>query len=72
MIEIVCIELVDLCYYDDDFKYPLIYVIKDKKFEKKCRELENVCKNYEDFEEVYEFINKNFITIELEKREFEV
>lgn len=68
----VIIQLVDMCYYDDDFKYEPIIVKKDEDFEKKYEGLVKVCKNYEDFNEIEEYINDNFIKMDFEKRKIEV
>lgn len=70
--KIVAIKLKDLCYYDDDFKYDTIYVEKGKDFEEKYKEFVNICKNWEDFEEVYEYIANNFTRIDIEEREIMV
>lgn len=66
----VLIQLKDLCYYDDDFEYDPILVeeTQDKDFEKKYEQLVKVCKNYECFDEVIDFINDNFNVISFETR----
>ena len=64
----VCIQLKDINYYDDDFEYEPIIVEKDENFEETFNELKKVCKNYEDFNEVDEFIEENFKKINIEKR----
>ena len=72
MIEIVEIEIKDICYYEDMLEIDRFYVIKDDDFENKYKKLEHICKNYEDFEEIEEFVNNNFITIDIEYRVIEV
>lgn len=66
MEKIIEIELKDICYYNDDFVYDKFYIIKEEDFEEKYKKLEYICKNYEDFEEIKEFINNNFKTIDVE------
>lgn len=73
MKEYVIIQLKDICYYDDDdFKYEPFIVEKDENFEEKYKELIKVCKNYNDFQEVEDFIYNNFKIINFEKRIIEV
>ena len=43
--EIIRIQLKDMCYYDDDFEYSAVYVVKDENFESKYEELVKICKN---------------------------
>lgn len=64
----VCIQIKDICYYDDDFEYEPIIVKKGEDFEEKYAELEKLCKNYESFDEVDEFIDTNFERIIYEER----
>lgn len=68
----VKIQLKDICYYDDDFEYEPFIVAKDENFEEKYNKLVEVCKNYEDFQEVEDFINENFQKINFETRYIEV
>ena len=68
----VIIQLKDICNYGDDFEYEPFIVIKDKNFEEKYNKLVEICKNYEDFQEVEDFINKSFEKIGFEKRYVEV
>lgn len=68
----VIIQLEDICYYGDDFKYEPFIVKKGKNFEEKYNELVKVCKNYESFDEVEDFINKNFEKIGFETRYIKV
>ena len=70
--EYIVIQLKDMCYYDDDFEYAPFFVKKDKDFESKYKKLEKLCKNYECFDEIEEFINNNFKKIEFETREIYV
>lgn len=70
--EYIVIQLKDICYYDDDFVYEPFIVKKDKDFESKYKKLEKLCKNYECFYEIEDFINNNFEKIEFEKRIVEV
>lgn len=72
MKEYVIIQLKDICYYDDDFEYEPFIVEKDKNFEEKYKELVKLCKNYNDFQEVEDFIYDNFKIINFEKRIIEV
>lgn len=72
MKEYIIIQLKDICYYDDDFEYEPFIVEKDEKFEEKYKELVKVCKNYNDFQEVEDFIYNNFKIINFEKRIIEV
>lgn len=72
MKEYVRIQLKDICYYDYDFEYEPFIVEKDENFEEKYNELVKVCKNYESFDEVEDFINKNFEKIGFETRYIEV
>lgn len=72
MKEYIIIQLKDMCYYDDDFEYEPFIVEKDENFEKKYNKLIKVCKNYNDFQEVEDFIYDNFKIINFEKRIIEV
>lgn len=72
MKEYVIIQLKDICYYDDDFEYKPFIVEKDENFEEKYKELVKLCKNYNDFQEVEDFIYDNFKIINFEKRIIEV
>lgn len=72
MKEYVIIQLKDICYYDDDFEYEPFIVEKDENFEEKYKELIKLCKNYNDFQEVEDFIYDNFKIINFEKRIIEV
>ena len=72
MKEYVRIQLTDICYYDDDFEYEPFIVEKDENFEEKYNKLIKVCKNYNDFQEVEDFIYDNFKIINFEKRIIEV
>lgn len=72
MKEYIRIQLKDCCYYDDDFEYEPFIVEKDENFEEKYNELVKVCENYESFDEVEDFINKNFEKIGFETRYIEV
>lgn len=68
----IIIKLQDTCYYGDDFEYQPFIVKKDKDFEEKYNKLVEVCGNYENFDEVEDFINKNFEKIGFEMRYIEV
>ena len=72
MTDYVIIQLKDICYYDDDFEYEPFIVEKDENFEEKYKKLIKVCKNYNDFQEVEDFIYDNFKIINFEKRIIEV
>ena len=66
--EIVRIQIKDSCYYDDNFEYKPFYVIKDKNFEKQYEKLLDLCNNYENFQDVEDFINEHFTKLEIEER----
>lgn len=68
MKELVLIQLKDICYYDDDFEYEPFLVEKNEDFEEKYKELVEVCNTYEQFDEVEDFIQENFIKLDFEKR----
>ena len=68
MKELVLIQLKDMCYYDDDFEYEPFLVEKDKDFEEKYNELVKICNTYEQFDEVEDFIQENFIKLDFEQR----
>lgn len=70
--EIIRIQLKDTCYYDDDFEYKPFYVIKDKHFEKQYDKLLDLCNDYENFQDIEDFIEENFTKIEIEERFIEV
>lgn len=64
----VIIQLKDMFYYDDDFEIAPFIVEKDENFEEKFNKLVKIAKDYEDFNEVIDFINDNFKLINYEKR----
>lgn len=66
MKELVYIKIKDMCNYDDDFEYDPILVEKCDDFEEKMKQLEEICKNYEDFQQVEDFISDNFYKINYE------
>lgn len=66
------IQLKDICHYGDGFEYEPFIVKKDKDFEEKYNKLVKVCKNYESFDEVEDFINTNFEKIDFETRYIKV
>lgn len=68
----VIIQLKDMCYYGDNFEYDPFIVEKGENFEEKYNKLVEICKNYEDFQEIEDFINENFEKIGFEKRYVEV
>lgn len=72
MNNIVMIQLKDVCYYEDSYEFEPIFVIKEENFEEKYSKLVEVCKNYEDYQEVEGFIYDNFKKIDVERREIEV
>jgi hypothetical protein len=72
MNNIVMIQLKDICYYEDSYEFEPIFVIKEENFEEKYSKLVEVCKNYEDYQEVEDFIYDNFKRIDVERREIEV
>ena len=70
---LVLIQLKDLCYYEDDFEYePFLVNTNTKDFEKKYKKLLKICKNYDDFQEIEDFIEENFEKIDFEKRTIEI
>lgn len=68
MKELVYIKIKDMCYYDDDFEYDAILVEKCDDFEEKMKQLEELCKNYDDFQQVEDFISDNFYKVNYEIR----
>lgn len=66
--KLMVIKLKDICYYGDDFEYPPFLVKDEPNFEKKFQKLEYICKHYEDFQEIEDFITENFEKIEFEER----
>ena len=72
MNNIVMIQLKDICYYEDSYEFKPIFVIKEENFEEKYNKLVEVCKNYEDYQEVEDFIYDNFKKIDVERRKIEV
>ena len=72
MNNIVMIQLKDICYYEDSYEFEPIFVIKEESFEEKYSKLVEICKNYEDYQEVEDFIYDNFKKIDVERREIEV
>ena len=68
----ILIQLKDICYYDDNFEYEPIVVKKDKDFEKKYKRFVKVCKTYENFFEVEDFIEQNFERVKIELRTIEI
>lgn len=69
----ILIQLKDLCYYEDDFEYePFIVKADTPNFEENYKRLVDVCKNYDDFQDVIDFVNDNFTTINFEKRVIEI
>ena len=72
MDKFVLIELKDICYYDDDFEYEPFIVKMDDGFEEKYKELESLCKSYDDFQDIEDFICDNFKKIEFDKRIIEI
>lgn len=67
--DFIIIQLKDICYYDNDFNYDPIIVKKEQDFEEKYNKFVKICKNYETFQEIEDFIYENFIQIEIEERE---
>lgn len=72
MKDIVKIRLKDICYYEDNFEYNSIYVIKNEKFEENINKLKEICENYDSFQEIDDFIDDNFEKIDIEEIEFEI
>lgn len=72
MDKFVMIELKDICYYDDDFEYEPFIVEKSDNFEEKYEKLVEICNNYDDFQDIEDFICKNFKKIDFEKRVIEI
>ena len=72
MKDIVMIQLKDICNYNDDFEYEPMFICKDADFEEKYNGLVDICKNYECFEDIADYINDNFNAINVEIREIRV
>ena len=70
--EIIRIQLKDVCNYEDDFVYEAFYVIKDKNFEENYKKLVEICSYYDNFQDVVDFLEENFTKIEIEERFIEV
>lgn len=60
----ILIKLEDSEYYDDKYNFPSFIVEYEENIEEKLKELEKVCKSYDDFNEVEDFIKNNFKNIE--------
>lgn len=67
MQEIVCLEFQEYDSYGANGFTK--YVIKDENFEKKLNELQELCYNYDNFQEIEDFIVDNFKEIKVEKYE---
>lgn len=67
MENLVMLKLIDEC---DDSTYPVL-VKKDKNFEKKYEKLLKLCRSYENFQEIEDFLCDNFDIVNIEEREIE-
>lgn len=63
MIEVVKIEFRDIEYMD--YNEDIFYIIKREDFEEKYKKLIELSKNYDSFEEICDFINNNFILLDI-------
>lgn len=68
MKEYIIIQLKDMFYYDDNFEIAPFIVEKDENFEEKFNKLVKIAEDYEDFNEVTNFIYDNFKLVNYEKR----
>lgn len=67
------IQLKDLCCYENDFEYePFLVKADTPNFEEKYTELVEVCSNYDNFQEIEDFISENFEVVNCEKRTIEI
>lgn len=66
------IQIKDICYYDNDFEYEPFLVEQDENFDEKYRRLVHICQNYDDFQEVEDFIEDNFTKVKFEKLIIEI
>ena len=64
----ILLQIKDICYYDEDFEFDPIIIEADEDFEEKYIQLVEIAKNYEDFEEINDFIEKNFKKIDYTKQ----
>lgn len=64
----IMIKIKDICYYDNDFEFEPIIVKVSEDFEEKYKQLLEISKTYEDFEEINDFIEENFETLDYETR----
>lgn len=63
MQEIVCLQFEEYENWGEGFDR---YVIKEENFEEKLKELQELCYNYDNFQEVEDFIVDNFKEINIE------
>ena len=68
MEHLVMLQLMDEC--GDNEVYPVL-VKKDKNFEKKYEKLLKLCRSYENFQEIEDFLYENFDVVNVEEREVE-
>ena len=68
MKEIVCLKLKDVENYYTDYNNNDYnkYVIKDENFEKNLKGLKKIVQDYDNFQEVEEYISENFQEITIE------
>ena len=66
MLEIVKLKLTDEMDCDCINVY---YVVKDRKYERNVKKLEeDICKNYETYQDIEDFIMDNFTMIDIEEK----
>ena len=58
--DIIVLTFKDMAYYDDNFNYKKYYILKEHDFEEKYSKLNEIYKNYEEFEEIEKFLKDNF------------
>lgn len=62
---IVCLKLIDKYENEEN----VFYIIKDKDFDIKYKQLQELLKNYETYQDIEDFIYINFNLVDLEIQE---
>lgn len=62
---IVCLKLIDKYENEEN----VFYIIKDKDFDIKYKQLQELLKNYETYQDIEDFIYINFNLVDLETQE---
>ena len=69
MLEIVKLKLTDEMDWDCVNVY---YVVKDRKYQRNVKKLEeDICKNYETYQDIEDFIMDNFTIIDIYEKPIE-